>query len=196
MSPKGGRVQIIERPVERAAILADVPIAFTVDRVLFLEVHDDGLKGVTLREIPVAQPWVKDYDAVEGEGPTQWAEQFDVSRWGLFTAEVDGQVVGGAAIAFDTERVHMLEGRKDLAVLWDLRVRPEARSAGTGTLLFRAAESWARDRDCREIKVETQNVNVPACHFYRRMGCTLRSIDRLAYRGLPHEVQLIWSKEI
>ena len=44
--------------------------------------------------------------------------------------------------------------------------------------------------------METQNTNVPACHFYRRVGCTLDAIDRFAYPKLPDEVQLMWSKEL
>lgn len=46
------------------------------------------------------------------------------------------------------------------------------------------------------MKVETQNTNVPACRFYRRMGCTLGAIDRLAYGHQPDEVQLMWFKEL
>jgi hypothetical protein len=30
----------------------------------------------------VADPYVKDYDAIEGEGPSRWAKRFDVSTWG------------------------------------------------------------------------------------------------------------------
>jgi ribosomal protein S18 acetylase RimI-like enzyme len=80
--------------------------------------------------------------------------------------------------------------------LWDLRVRPEVRSAGIGTDLYRAVEDWARNRGCRTLKVETQNINVPACRFYARMGCTLGAVDRFAYPDLPDEVQLIWRKEL
>lgn len=104
--------------------------------------------------------------------------------------------MGGAVVAYNTAGVSMLDGRSDLAVLWDIRVRPEARSSGTGSLLFRAVEAWARDRGCRTLKVETQNTNVPACRFYRRMGCALGAFDRFAYADLPDEVQLMWIKEL
>lgn len=63
-------------------------------------------------------------------------------------------------------------------------------------MLFRAVEDWVRDRNCRLLKVETQNTNVPACRLYRRMGCTLASIDRVAYADLPAETQLVWIKEL
>jgi len=171
-------------------------MAFLVTSVLDVSLVDAGLGGVVLTEVPVEEPWVKDYDAIAGEGPTRWVERFDVTNWGLITARHDGRRVGGAVIAFRSAGVNMLEGRDDLAVLWDLRVRPEVRSAGIGTDLYRAVEDWARNRGCRTLKVETQNVNVPACRFYARMGCTLGAIDRFAYPGLPDEVQLLWRKEL
>jgi GNAT superfamily N-acetyltransferase len=65
-----------------------------------------------------------------------------------------------------------------------------------GAALFRAAESWARARGCRQLKVETQNVNVAACRFYSRQGCVLTSVDRLAYPGLPGEIQFLWYKDL
>ena len=90
----------------------------------------------------------------------------------------------------------MLEGRDDLAVLWDIRVAPKFRGHGMGAALFRAVEAWAVARGCRELKVETQSVNVPACRFYQRQGCTLRRVNRHAYRDLPGEIQLLWYKNL
>ena len=77
----------------------------------------------------------------------------------------------------------MLGGRDDVAVLWDIRVSPRERGRGTGSALFRAAGDWAGARGFRWLKIETQNVNVPACRFYQKMGCTLGAIDRFAYPG-------------
>lgn len=45
------------------------------------------------------------------------------------------------------------------------------------------------------MKVETQNVNVPACRFYQRMGCQLGEIRLYSYAAVPavaHEVMLNW----
>lgn len=92
--------------------------------------------------------------------------------------------------------MHLLDGRPDVAALWDIRVRPDRRGTGTGTLLFRAAEAWARQRGCRVLKAETQNTNLAACRFYQRMGTTLSSVDRFAYPELPDEVQLIWRQDL
>jgi GNAT superfamily N-acetyltransferase len=104
------------------------------------------------------------------------------------------QLLGGAVVALRTPELPLLEGRSDLAALWDIRVAPDRRGCGLGAMLFRATEDWARARECVGLKVETQNVNVPACRFYQRQGCVLSSVQVGAYPSLPDEVQLIWSK--
>jgi ribosomal protein S18 acetylase RimI-like enzyme len=173
-----------------------ISIAFAVDRILEVILADGGLGGMSLTETPVADPYVKDYDAIAGEAPASWAERFDVSNWGLIGACRDGVRVGGAVIAFRTPDLRMLGDRHDVAVLWDIRVAPEQRGAGVGSALFRAAESWAAAQSCRWLKIETQNVNAAACRFYRKMGCTLGAIDRFAYPELPGEVRLLWWKAL
>jgi len=171
-----------------------VPIAFLVTSRLAVRPAENGIGGLLLVEEPVTPAYLKDYDAYEGEGPESWPSSFDVSNWLLLSAFDGGRRVGGAAVASDTPGVDMLEGRDDLAVLWDLRVQPEHRGQGVGRRLFGAAAEWARTRGCRELKVETQNVNVPACRFYARQGCELRTIRQHAYPGLPDEAQLLWYK--
>ena len=171
-------------------------IAFVVDRILEVTLADGGLSGMSMTEVPVADPYLKDYDAIEGEGPGRWADRFDISNWGMLGAYQHGARVGGAVVAFRTAGLNMLDGRDDVAVLWDIRVMPGCRRAGMGSALFQAAEDWAAARGCGWLKVETQNVNAAACRFYRKMGCTLGAIDRFAYPELPGEVQLLWWKAL
>lgn len=173
-----------------------ISIAFAVDRILEVALTDGGFGGMSLTETPVADPYIKDYDAITGAAPACWAERFDVSNWGLIGACRDGARVGGAVIALRTPGMHMLGGRDDVAVLWDIRVAPGQRGAGAGKALFQAAEDWARAQGCGWLKIETQNVNVAGCRFYQKMGCTLGGIDRFAYPTLPGEVQLLWWKTL
>jgi GNAT superfamily N-acetyltransferase len=183
------RVTVTEEPISLLAEHATVSAAFRVGKILeFNEVDDNLVVSERLLDVP---HW-KDYDALEG--PAAWADRFDVSNWGLLGALLDGRRVGGAVIAFDTAAVQMLEGRKDLAVLWDLRVQPDCRRRGVGAALFRAVEHWAASKGCTELKIETQNTNLAACRFYERQGCDLREINPDAYPTLPDELQLIWSK--
>ena len=177
---------------------AAIPMSFEVTSRLAVELVDGGLGGIRLTEQAVDPTWVKDYDA-QGEGgsdgPAHWLRQFDTSRWALLLAREDGVAVGGATIAYRTPEVRMLAGRDDLAVLWDIRVRPERRRSGIGGALFGEAVKWARQHDCAQLKIETQNINVPACRFYVRQGCRLGEIDRYAYWRDPRvadEVMLIW----
>jgi len=189
---------ITHEPVGRTTLAehAKISIAFVVDRVLQVTGTDGGMGGLALADTTVAAPYVKDYDAIKGEGPTRWTDSFDTSNWGLIRARADGNVAGGAVIAWKTPGLHMLDGRDDIAVLWDIRVAPAQRGTGVGSALFRAAENWAGARGCDWLKIETQNINVVACRFYRQMGCTLGGIDRFAYPELPDEVQLLWWKAL
>ncbi len=185
-------VQIVEIGTDRLADYASVPIKFEVKSTLQVELVDGGLGGMLLRQVPVEKPYVKDYDAY-GEYPTDWPKLFDVTHWGFFLAMDGERPVGAAAVAFDTTGDFMLVARHDLAALWDLRSQPAYR--GVGIPLFRYAAEWSRKRGCQQMKVETQNVNVPACRFYQRMGCQLGKIRRFGYAAVPavaHEVMLNW----
>ncbi|HEV3342899.1 MAG TPA: GNAT family N-acetyltransferase [Pirellulales bacterium] len=175
---------------------AQISTAFTVDCALDLVTRDGGLGGLQLVERPVASPYLKNYDAILGCHPAEWGRQCDLSNWGFISARIDGRPVGGAVIAFRSPGFETLEGRAELAVLWDIRVSPEVRRCGIAARLEAAVERWACDRRCRQLKVETQNVNVPACKFYASRGFELGAINRFAYLELPDESQLLWYKRL
>ena len=174
---------------------AQIPIAFEVKSLLRIEPIDGGLGGLVLRETPVVPSYIKDYDAYDEGGPERWIQHFDLRNWGILIAERGGRWFGGATVAYDTEGIHLLGGRQDLAALWDLRVDPDHRRQGIGAALLQGAADWARARGCVQLKIETQNVNVPACRFYANQGCHLDAIDRYGYANHPqvgHEVELMW----
>jgi GNAT superfamily N-acetyltransferase len=189
-------IEILDEPLSKLSEHGAIPISFRVESELRARVLEEGWGGITLREQFVEQPYEKDYDAAEGEGPERWLTQFDVTNWGLMAAYADGVRIGGAVVAYDTPDVDLLERRTDLAALWDLRVQPAMRRSGVGRVLFSAAEAWARERQCTQLQIETQNINVPACRFYLNMNCSLRSIDRFAYPDLPAEIRLLWIKQL
>ena len=170
----------------------EIPIRFRVDSILRVDEAGGGLDGLALTEETVEKPYVKDYD--EDDPPARW-RKFDMSEW-LFLMAFDGDLpAGGAIVALRSPNVHMLEGRTDLAVLWDIRVHPEYRRRGIGASLLRRAAEWARSKDCKQLKIETQNVNVRACRFYAAQGCHLGSINRYGYSGDPavaQETMLLW----
>ena len=173
---------------------ARIPIVFEVNAVLDV---GDRLEsgGFILTERRVQTPYLKDYDAI-AETPTEWARRFDTSKWGIMIARIDDYCVGGVTVAYNTPGLDMLEGRSDLAVIWDIRVAPASRQHGVGTSLMKVAEAWAVARGCRHLKVETQNINLAACRFYARQGFVLRAAHNGVYRECPDEVQLLWYKDL
>ena len=136
----------------------------------------------------------KDFDA--DEPVTRWLRFGDIAHWGIFAAFDSGKRVGGAVVAYDTPGVQILEGRRDLAVLWDIRVHPDHRGVGIGTRLLERTIEFARASNCRRLKVESQNNNPAACHFYAKQGFRLGAVHPNAYPEYPDEVQLLWFLEL
>ena len=183
-------VEIVEESPDRLAEYGEVSITFLVQSRLRLEPLSNGHGGLILSQEEVEPPYLKDYDAC-GLGPADWTERWDVSHWGVIAAFDGRRRVGGSVLARKTPGKWMLEDRDDLVVLQDMRVDPEYRRRGIGSRLFRRAVEWAQQRGCRQLKVETQNINAPACRFYAGQGCELGAIDRHAYSDFPEEVQLL-----
>jgi GNAT superfamily N-acetyltransferase len=122
--------EVIEVPVTTLSEYAGIPITFEVREVLDVIPEAEGTFRLQPRQLLAS--YTKDYDAI-GDSPTQWAERFDLSDWGFFSAISAAQCVGRAAVARDTSTLEMLEGRRDLALLWDIRVAPLARGRGVGS---------------------------------------------------------------
>jgi GNAT superfamily N-acetyltransferase len=189
-------LRISEDDPSSLATYASIPSVLVVREVFDVVAAQRGIDGLKLIHRTLPKPYTKDYDAHPDYHPARWGERFDVSSWGFLTAWRAEQPVGKAAIAWSPRAIDLLDQRSDLAVLWDIRVVRTAQRQGIGTALFQAAENWARARGAHWLKVETQNINVPACHFYAEMGCTLGAIDRFAYPSLPDETQLVWCREL
>ncbi|MBN2830166.1 MAG: GNAT family N-acetyltransferase [Candidatus Cloacimonetes bacterium] len=182
-------MNIIERPISEIGLIAEVSIAFEVHSVIEFSSSENGYIP---KEVVTEYPYTKDYDAIPGNHPGEWSKHFDVSKWGLLIAIEGKKKIGSALIAFDTRNVDMLEGRRDLAVLWDIRVSPEYRMQGVGKALFEEAKKWAKLHNCTELKIETQNNNVGAVNFYLKQGAVLRTIISNAYHELPDECMLLF----
>ena len=126
-------IRYVQESTDVLSDYGNVSIAFTVRTKFLVEAVERGLGGWRLTEVPVDPPYVKDYDAQEE--PTRWL-RWDTSNWRIVSAYDGDRRVGGAVVAWDTPGVHMLEGRDDIAVLWDIRVQPEWRGKGIGSGLF------------------------------------------------------------
>jgi GNAT superfamily N-acetyltransferase len=187
-------LDVAEEPMTAVVDYAMVPITFSVDRVLEVSPRLDSGFDLSTRRLEV--PYVKDYDALDGEGPLHWAGRFNVTSWTLFVARSAGLRVGGATVAINAGELVRTEEHSDVCLLWDIRVAPNSRGHGIGSALFRRVETWAKAHGCRQLEAETQSTNVRACEFYARHGCQLRSAHRAVYPQFPEEIQLLWSKDL
>ena len=176
-----------ESLADALAEYATVPIAFEVRERLVVD-------APMITTAPVTPPWIKDYDGLES--PLRWAEHFDVSRWIFFSAWEENARVGGATLVHDVHDVRLLDDSPDVALLWDIRVAPAQRGMGIGTALLSAVEREARVRGAERLRVETQDINVPACRFYERHGFRLASARADAYPAFPDEIELLWEKRL
>ena len=128
------RVDVRKESLSALFDYASVPIAFSTSTVLEVEWIANGLGGVRIVERQLDRPSTKDFD--QDEPVTHWRRLGDVSHWGFFAAFIDEQRVGGAMVAHSSPGVDMLEGREDLAVVWDIRVHPSVRRSGVGRRLL------------------------------------------------------------
>ncbi len=183
---------------ERLDEYCAVPSLVEVQSILQVKAIDGGFSGLAMELVPVPTPYVKDYDSY-AETPKDWPVKWDLTNWCILLVTAGGRPVGAACVVSRTPDIRMLEGRDDLAVLWDIRVAPEYKRRGIGKALFRAAIQWCREQGLKMLKIETQNVNVAACRFYARQGAQLGAINRYAYAdatwGHPDvqdEVMLLW----
>ncbi len=188
---------IVRQSAECLAEYSQIPIGFTVAEVLDDAAIDAALHGAAFAAIPTAAPYWKDYDSYPGAHPTDWAERFDVAAWKFFTAFLNGQRAGGAALVpCGCADLRRIGERADSALLWDLRVAPALRRRGVGAALLEQVIREARLGGATQLRVETQQINVPACRLYAACGFRLARVRRHAYPALPSEVQLVWSKRL
>lgn len=153
---------------------------------------DGGLGGLLLQAVPVT-PHTRDLSRYERA--TEYGQLFDITTWRFYMAFDGDAPVGALTLAGPTEGLNMLGGRTDACVLWDIRVADGYKHQGVGQRLFDMALAHARQAGYRQMIIECQNNNVPACRFYRKQGAVLGKVDAYAYYSAPdlrNEVQLIW----
>ena len=187
-------MSIVIREVGRDAfpLYDSIPMNVFVRSEYRVEPIDGGLGGLRMTETPVT-PYVKDLS--QYERATEYEQLFDIATWRFYIAFDGDRPVGALTLAGPTEGLHMLAGRRDACVLWDIRVTDERKHQGVGQQLLDRAVAAARAQGYRQMIIECQNNNVPACRFYRKQGAILGKVDRYAYYSDPeirNEVQLIW----
>ena len=88
---------------------------------------------------------------------------------GVLLAEVEGRVAGFVCVVSAT-RGDSPDDPATFAWIHDIFVRPEHRRQGVATALMAAAESFARSRGARELRLGVIDRNADARAMYRGLG--------------------------
>jgi ribosomal protein S18 acetylase RimI-like enzyme len=139
---------------------------------------------VDLEELP--QPFVKQW---EHDKQTLAQYRQVVVEHGLSLGAFKGEALVGIAIA---------EPRRWNGTLWvwELHVHAGYRGQGIGRRLMEEMALLAVGAGLWMIVCETQNTNVPAIRFYRRMGFELDGLDLSLYSSELDEVALFMKRRL
>jgi len=126
----------------------------------------EGQTRITLTLQSIDPPYLKRFGQDE-----QLEEHLEeVLKQGLSLGIYDGGNLIGIAI---TER---REWNNSLWV-WDFHIDAEYQGKGIGTKLMKALIKLATEKGFRMMVCETQNTNVPAIRFYRKLGFEIEGVD-------------------
>jgi len=124
-----------------------------------------------------------DVDMPELRKPASSAKA-ESGRW--WVAEIDGQLVGSAAVMpFEEKSVELKR----------LYISPAARRRGLGAHLVALAESEARSRDARSLVLWTDTRFADAHRLYERLGYA-RSPGTRALHDVSNTIEYHYAKEL
>lgn len=164
-----------------------INFAYSSNKKYIIKKLNRGLAGFSLELVDIPT-YNKNFEVKTSD----WCKNFDISNWKFFGAYYDNEIIAGCVVATKTKDCHMLEGREDLAVIWDIRVKKEYQNVGIGQKLFTLAKEEITKENFKQLKVECQNTNYKAVNFYHKQGMELCAINEYAYKDYPEETQLLW----
>jgi len=127
--------------------------------------------AVTLELVRLSQPYRKRYEHLDAATLDCYQEAL---RFGFSFGAYDGGQCVGIALA------EPRYWNKSLWV-WELHVAETHRRRGVGRQLVELLAARSRLAGLRTLVCETQNTNVPAIRFYRKVGFNIEGIDLSYY---------------
>ena len=103
------RIELHEEPITHLIAHAAISSSFYVERVVDLPaLASSSVAPLATRIHP--SPFIKDYDAIAGNRPTDCAARFEDACATLIAAFRDGERIGGVVVAVDSPTVLLLDG--------------------------------------------------------------------------------------
>ena len=128
----------------------------------------DALTTFQLRLEALPQPYTRDFRSgltAEDMQRYQGLLAQGLSLGAYAAGQLAGVAIGGA------------EEWNGTLWIWEFHVAPTFQGRGIGRSLMDRLADLARPAGLRTLRVETQNTNVPAIRFYRRVGFRMEAVD-------------------
>lgn len=115
-----------------------------------------------------------------------------INRGDMFVYEEDGHITASCVI----NQVQLTEYMNcpwvhealdsEVMVIHTLAVDPSLQSRGCGSKLVEFYEQYAREHNCRVLRMDTQEKNLRARDFYKRRGYSEPGIVLCTFNGIPN----------
>ena len=133
--------------------------------------ESDDHAVIELELVSLERPYTKRYSPLDEETIQRYT---GVLRYGLSLGAYQGEQLVGIAVA------EPQTWNRSLWV-WEFHVAETHRRQGIGRQMMEELVERGRASGLRIVVCETQNTNVPAIHFYRRVGFKVEGIDLSYY---------------
>lgn len=113
------------------------------------------------------------YESTNEETSRRLAELSGRAEHAVFVAEDGGMVLGWVHVHLS--RSLGTDGRVEVA---GLVVDEDHRGRGIGRLLMEQAEQWARQMDCKSVRLRSNVLREPAHAFYEGLGYRVTKVQK------------------
>ena len=137
---------------------------------------------------------------LKGTYPVEATARAALGRDDLFVCIEDGKVVASAIINRTQVDVYAdckwsLECEDDeVMVLHTLTVEPACAGRGIGRKFVAFYEDYAREHNCKALRIDTNAVNVTARGLYSKLGYTEVGIVPCVFNGIPNVMLVCMEK--
>jgi Acetyltransferases len=131
------------------------------------------------------EPYEKIYTDKDEESEENYAEYIENPDKTVFLYYGNQECVGRVRIRRNWNRYAFIE---------DIAVAESGRGKGIGSALIEKAIEWAKQKELYGLMLETQDVNLLACRFYRKTGFEIGAVDTMLYSNFDckDEKAIFW----
>lgn len=139
---------------------------------------------------------------IKGIYPTEKVAADAYSNGELYVYEENGQILASAKInkeqmpGYEKADWHCDVPDDEVMVLHTLVVRPSASGKGIGRKFVKFYEDFALENGCKYLRMDTNEINLPARTLYKKLGYDEVGIVRGDFCGIPNIGLVCLEKEL